>query len=285
MGKASKRERQKSNKVIKEQELAKAASRDKAFKTAKTVALILIIPLIVIIAVFINKATNADVYTAKITVAIEGETSLPNKGVIDVELDYANAPKSVKHFIGIAKDGSYNGLEWHRVVKDFVIQTGDPKGDGTGSLASTALAETPDKGYKTGDIAWAKAATEPAGTAGSQFFIITGEQSASGLKTLNTKVPQQDGTSKYEYGLIGHVTKGISVALKIEGLAPKATKENQEPDPKPIKKTIVQKIEVFKNGRPIKANDKSFPSPTTTSTTTTTTTTTTTPVTSTTKKK
>lgn len=262
MGKAAKRERQKANKAVKQELKTKAQARAQALRVTKGIALILVVPIVVVVSILINNATNADTYTAKITVAIDGEKSLPNKGVIEVELDYANAPKSVKHFIGLAKDGGYDGLQWHRVAKDFVIQTGDPNGDGTGALGSQITSELPAKGYKTGDLAWAKSGQDPAGTANSQFFIVTGKTTSSGLKTLNTKIPQQDGSKKYEYGFIGHVIKGLDAALKIESLAPEAG------DGEPTKTTKVISIEVFKNGKLIKRGDKDFPSSATTTTST-----------------
>lgn len=271
MGKAAKRERQKTNKAVKDELKTKAQTRAQTLRMVKGIALILVVPLVVVVAMLVNNATDADTYTAKITVAIDGEKSLPNDGVIEVALDYANAPKSVKHFIGYAKDGAYDGLEWHRAVKDFVIQTGDPNGDGTGNLGSSIVSELPNKGYKTGDLAWAKGSQEDAGTAGSQFFVITGKKTSSGLKTLNTKVPQQDGSEKFAYGFIGRVTKGLDAALKIESLAPK------NGDGAPTKTTKVIKIEVFKNGKLIKRGDKSFPTSATTTTTSTTVATTTVP--------
>ena len=271
MGKAAKRERQKTNKVLKEEEAQRAQSRAKTFKLIKGIALILIVPIVVVAALYLDNKSDKDTYTAKITVAIDGEKSLPNDGIIEVELDFERAPKSVKHFIGYAKDGKYDGLDWHRVVKDFVIQTGDPLGDGTGDLGSKIQSELPAKGYKQGDIAWAKGGNEAAGTAGSQFFIVTGNNDASGIEALNTKAQQADGTNKYQYGFIGRVTKGLAAAFQIESLAPKTSKDNPSSDGKPTKTTKVLKIEVYKNGKLIKRGDKSFPSAATTTTTTSTT--------------
>lgn len=269
MGKAAKRERQKTNKALKDEEQAKKQSRDKTLKAVKTIALILIVPVVVIIAVIVNKATDPIVYTAKITVAIDGVKKLPNNGVIDIKLDNANSPKSVKHFVAFASNGLYDGLSWHRAVTDFVIQGGDPKGDGTGSLGTTIQAELPAKGYKQSDLAWAKGSDEAAGTAGSQFFVITGKSTASGVKALNQKAAQQDGTSQYQYGYIGRVLKGLDVAKEIEKLAPlEAGKKTG--DGKPTKKAIIVKVIVYKNGVKVKEGD--FVAPTTTSTSTTSTT-------------
>lgn len=269
MGKATKRERKKTNKAIKDEEQAKAAQKAKILKTVKTLFLILIVPIVIVISILVNRATNTDSYTAKMTVTIEGQ----KPGVMEIELDYARAPKSVKHFIGYSIGGFYDGLEFHRAAKDFVIQGGDPKGDGTGDLGTKIVAELPDNGYKPGDLAWAKGGDEPAGTAGSQFFIVTGDEKSDGLKALNQKVPQADGSNKYQYGFLGKVTKGISVALEVEALAPKPEGENKSADGRPTKKAIITKVQIFKNGKLVKRGDKNFPAATTTTSATTTTTT------------
>lgn len=257
MGKASKRERQKLNKAIREEETARKQSRDKAIKAVKMIALILVVPIIAGIALVVNNATDPDEYTAKITVAIDGEKDLPNGGVIEVALDDAFSPDSVKHFTGFASNGLYDGLSWHRAAKDFVIQGGDPSGDGTGQIGKTITAELPRKGYKPGDLAWAKESSDPPGTAGSQFFIVTGDKNSQGLKTLNTKTPSTaDGEDSFQYGYIGRVTKGLDLARKVEALAPQdASDTGSAGDGKPTKKAIIVKIEIFKNGTKIKNGD------------------------------
>ena len=263
VGKASKRERQKINKALKDEERAKKESRKKAFRVIQALVLVLIIPIVVIVATLINRATDPDEYIAKITVAIDGVKKLPNNGVIEIELDNAHSPKSVKHFNGFASNGEYDGLSWHRVVTDFVIQGGDPNGDGTGSLGTSIVAELPRKGYEPGSVAWAKGSGEAAGTAGSQFFIITGKKDSGGLKTLNTKVAQQDGSMSYDYGYIGKVIKGLDLARMIEKLAP--IEDGQKSgDGAPTKKSVIMKIEIFKNSKKMKQGDLIAPTTTTT---------------------
>ncbi len=266
MSKASKRERQKANKQIKEEQEQRAQVKSKRLKAFKGLLLVLVVPIVIVIALLINNATNPDVYTARITVAIEGEKNLPNNGVIEVELDWDRSPNSVKHFIGFAKDGLYDGMEWHRVVKDFVIQSGDPDGSGTGNLGSKVQAELPTRDYRTGDVAWAIDSNDLPGTAGSQFFIVTGSDKAVGVKALSKKVKNQDGKNSYQYGFIGRVTQGIAVALKIESLAPKA-KEGAQAQSKPTSRAIIVGIKVFRNGTQIKRGDRDFPAATTTTTT------------------
>src|SRR5262249_19447910 len=111
-------------------------------------------------------------------------------GDITVALDAKAAPKGVNNFVYLAKNHFYDGLTWHRVVKDFVIQGGDPKGDGTGGPGYSVVTELPAGGYKLGTLAWAKAGNDPAGAAGSQFFVVTG----SSTQALNEKV-----SGKYQY--------------------------------------------------------------------------------------
>jgi cyclophilin family peptidyl-prolyl cis-trans isomerase len=135
-------------------------------------------------------------------------------GDITVALDVKNAPTGVNNFVFLARQGFYDGLAWHRAVKDFVIQGGDPKGDGTGGPGySDVITELPKDGYPLGTLAWAKPGAAAAGTAGSQFFVVTADRPAS-LEA------QQNGS--YQYGVFGHVTNGIEVAKKLESFAPAA---------------------------------------------------------------
>jgi cyclophilin family peptidyl-prolyl cis-trans isomerase len=144
-------------------------------------------------------------------------------GDITVALDAKNAPKGVNNFVFLARQGFFDGLTWHRASKDFVIQGGDPKGDGTGSPGySNVVTELPKNGYPLGTLAYAKTGAAPAGSAGSQFFVVTGDRPPS----IETKT---DGS--YQYGVFGHVTKGIEVAKKMEGFAPAS---GDGPPTKPI---------------------------------------------------
>lgn len=147
-------------------------------------------------------ATGQSGATAAIAVSIGGTAS----GCIVVSLDTANAPKAAGRFISLAKSGFYNGLTFHRVVPDFVIQGGDPNGDGSGGSGKPpVVGEVPKDGYPLGSLAAAKAGTDPNGTFDSQFFIVTGTQ--------GTQLPPQ-------YARFGRVVSGMDVAQKIEALAP-----------------------------------------------------------------
>lgn len=133
-------------------------------------------------------------------------------GDITVALDAKNAPNGVNNFVFLARQGFYDGLRFHRVVKNFVIQGGDPKGDGTGGPGyDTNPTELPKDGYPLGTLAYAKTGATANGSAGSQFFIVTSDHPAA---------LEQKTKGSYQYGAFGHVTKGIEIAKKMEGFAP-----------------------------------------------------------------
>jgi peptidyl-prolyl cis-trans isomerase B (cyclophilin B) len=140
---------------------------------------------------------TAKTYTAKLSTSC---------GDITVALDAKGAPTSVNNFVFLAKQGFYDGLKWPRAVGNFVIQTGSPSDDQNGGPGYSVKTEVPAQaGYAAGAVAWAKGGSEPAGTAGSQFFVVTG----SGGSTLAA-----------DYGTIGTVSTGLENAQKIASLAP-----------------------------------------------------------------
>jgi cyclophilin family peptidyl-prolyl cis-trans isomerase len=128
-----------------------------------------------------------------------------SEGTIVIALDAAAAPTSVNNFVYLTRNGFYDGLLVNRAAKNFVIQTGSPNNTQSGGPGYTVQAELPTAAYEVGSVAWAKMGTEPAGTAGSQFFIGTGSNI--------TSLPR-------DYGYLGKVTQGLDVAQKITGFAP-----------------------------------------------------------------
>ena len=112
-------------------------------------------------------ALDADkTYTATV------ETSC---GTFAIELDSRRRPKTGGSFVTLARDGFYDGLGFHRIVPGFVIQGGDPNGDGTGGPGYKMRERAADDVvYSEGVVAMAKGGDEPAGTSGSQFFVVTG---------------------------------------------------------------------------------------------------------------
>jgi peptidyl-prolyl cis-trans isomerase B (cyclophilin B) len=119
------------------------------------------------------------------------------QGPIVMELDPQLAPNSVNNFVGLARQGYYDGLAFHRVVPEFVIQGGDPEGTGRGG-PGYRFEDEPVRGeYTLGAVAMANAGPD---SNGSQFFVCI-----------------DDCTSKLakSYNLFGYVTDGIDVAKKI----------------------------------------------------------------------
>ena len=119
------------------------------------------------------------------------------KGDIALELDPRLAPKTVNNFVHLARDGYYNGLTFHRVVPDFVIQGGCPEGTGRGG-PGYKFEDEPVKGeYIEGAVAMANAGPN---TNGSQFFICTTDDRFKLDKS---------------YNLFGYVLKGMNVVKQI----------------------------------------------------------------------
>mgnify|MGYP003333951800 FL=1 len=118
-------------------------------------------------------------------------------GPITIVLDPATGGTATASFAALARAGYYDGLAFHRVVPGFVVQGGDPNGNGSGGPGYTVDAPPPsDYRYRNGDVAMAKAGTEPAGAAGSQFFIVSTEAGGAMLEPL--------------YAVVGHVTDAQS---------------------------------------------------------------------------
>jgi cyclophilin family peptidyl-prolyl cis-trans isomerase len=120
-------------------------------------------------------------------------------GTFNVALDAKAAPKTVNNFVFLAREHFYDGLTFHRVIPGFVVQGGDPKGDGSGNPGYKFADELPKAGaYKVGSLAMANSGPN---TNGSQFFIITGPQ--------GTQLPPN-------YSLFGNVNSGMDVVKSIE---------------------------------------------------------------------
>ena len=125
-----------------------------------------------------------------------------SKGDITCELNYKTAPLSVTNFIQLANGGFYNGLTFHRVVPNFVVQGGDPDGSGRGGPGYTLPSEI-QLTHQQGALAWARlpdAINPEKRSSGSQFYIAL------------EKIPYLDG----EYTVFGQTTSGMDVVQKIE---------------------------------------------------------------------
>jgi cyclophilin family peptidyl-prolyl cis-trans isomerase len=119
-------------------------------------------------------------------------------GVIVMDLDPALAPNTVNNFVSLARDGYYDGLKFHRVVPEFVIQGGCPEGSGRGG-PGYRFADEPVKGeYTLGAVAMANAGPD---TNGSQFFIC--------IDDCRQKLSPS-------YNLFGYVVEGMDAALAVQ---------------------------------------------------------------------
>ena len=138
-----------------------------------------------------------------------------NKGTIKVELLESDAPKTTENFITLAERGYYNGVIFHRVIKGFMIQGGDPTGTGRGGESKwgprfndeiDTQSEVYKRGYKAGTVAMANAGPN---TNGSQFFIMHADYPLPPL-----------------YTIFGRVTEGQEI---VDTIATSATDRNDKP--------------------------------------------------------
>jgi cyclophilin family peptidyl-prolyl cis-trans isomerase len=123
-----------------------------------------------------------------------------NCGSFTIRLDQKQSPNAVASFVKLVQAKYFDNTVFHRIVPGFVIQGGDPTATGTGG-PGYATVDTPPSGatYEHGVVAMAKTGAQPAGTAGSQFFIVTAQ---------NAGLPP-------DYAIIGKVTDGLDVVDRI----------------------------------------------------------------------
>jgi cyclophilin family peptidyl-prolyl cis-trans isomerase len=138
-------------------------------------------------------------------------TMQTTEGAIAFELFDDDAPKTVANFRKLAADGFYDGLTFHRIIKDFMIQGGCPQGTGTGGPGYQFEDEINPHKIVRGALAMANAGPN---TNGSQFFIVT-----------TAKAPWLDG----KHTVFGQVTDGLDVVDKLEGVATDGSDRPIEP--------------------------------------------------------
>jgi peptidyl-prolyl cis-trans isomerase B (cyclophilin B) len=136
-----------------------------------------------------------------------------------VELFDDDAPKTVENFRKLASDGFYDGLTFHRVIPDFMIQGGCPEGTGTGGPGYTFEDEINDHKVVRGALAMANAGPD---TNGSQFFVVTAQE-ASWLDGKHT--------------VFGQVTDGMDAVVAIE-------KTETDPRDKPVEPQLIERVEL-----------------------------------------
>jgi cyclophilin family peptidyl-prolyl cis-trans isomerase len=142
-----------------------------------------------------------------------------NHGPIAVELFDDDAPKTVENFLKLARDGFYDGVIFHRVIPDFMIQGGDPTGTGTGGPGYSFEDEVNQHKVERGALAMANAGPN---TNGSQFFIVTTQAA-----------PWLDG----KHTVFGRVTDGMDVVDTISGV-------DTDPNDKPRESVTIERVEV-----------------------------------------
>jgi cyclophilin family peptidyl-prolyl cis-trans isomerase len=153
----------------------------------------------------------------KLTAVVE-----TNCGTFDIALNTTEAPIITNSFAYLAEEGFYNELTFHRIVPEFVIQGGDPTGTGEGGPGYSVV-EAPPKNlkYTLGTVAMAKTSTDPSGTAGSQFYVVSGPQGE---------------TLPAEYALVGKVDKGLDVVERIGELG--------NAEEKPTQPVVIEKMSI-----------------------------------------
>ena len=151
------------------------------------------------------------------TYTAEMVTSL---GTMTIHLDPIRAPETVNNFVFLARWRYYDGIVFHRVIKGFMIQGGDPEGSGSGGPGYRFKAELPAPGrYELGSLAMANAGPN---TNGSQFFVITG---SSGVR-----LPPS-------YSLFGKAVSGFEVAQAIEQVA-------TGPGDRPLTDVVIESVTI-----------------------------------------
>lgn len=138
------------------------------------------------------------------------------KGAMTLEFLPDRAPQTVANFVKLSRDGFYDGLRFHRVIKNFMVQAGCPHGDGTGGPGYTIDAEFHDLAHTRGIVSMARGRSP--NSAGSQFFIVHGE-----------RVEHLDG----QYTAFARIVDGLDVLDAIASVPTKiasATGERSQPD-------------------------------------------------------
>ncbi|QEH67922.1 peptidylprolyl isomerase [Cellulosilyticum sp. ST5] len=182
-----------------------------------------------------DQANNSSESTEKVQVEAIQTTPIvtmivKDYGTVTLELYPDMAPNTVNNFITLANDGFYDGLTFHRIIKDFMIQGGDPDGIGTGGPGYSIAGEFSNNGYTANTLLHTKGVISMArsmapDSAGSQFFIMTAD------------TPSLDGN----YAAFGKVTSGLDIIEEIGNV------ETDSSD-KPIEDVVIESIRVETNG-------------------------------------
>jgi cyclophilin family peptidyl-prolyl cis-trans isomerase len=146
-------------------------------------------------------------------------------GEFEIALDTRDSPKTAASFVHMADEGVYDDTSFQRIVPGFVIQGGDPLGDGTGDAGYT-IEETPppDAEYTRGVVAMAKTGAEPPGTSGSQFFVVV----------------SADAGLPPDYAVLGRVRSGEGTVDKIAAQGDPSSGQTGTP----LQPVVIEKITI-----------------------------------------
>lgn len=147
-----------------------------------------------------------------------------NHGTIEAELFSEDAPNTVNNFVSLAKEGYYEGTPFHRIIKGFMIQGGDPTGTGSGGPGYKFADESIVKDYEAGALAMANAGPN---TNGSQFFICHAD--------LRGRLPKN-------YTIFGKVTSGLDVVDAIANVPVKRSGSGESSAP--VEPVVLQKVTI-----------------------------------------
>jgi len=140
-------------------------------------------------------------------------TMQTNCGSFTIDVAVKTAPATAASFVSLVQKGFYDHTIFHRIVPGFIIQGGDPTASGLGGPGYSTVDKPPATArYTLGTVAMAKTQAEPAGTSGSQFFIVTA----------------QDAQLPPEYAIVGEVKDGLDTVTRIGGLGDASTEQPTE---------------------------------------------------------
>lgn len=179
--------------------------------------------------------STSNTYTPKAlddTLTYYADIEIKDYGTITVKLDQASAPISVANFVALAEDGFYDGLTFHRIMEGFMMQGGDPNGNGSGGSENNIVGEFTDNGYDNelshtrGAISMAR--SNSYNSASSQFFIVHEDST------------YLDG----QYAVFGYVTEGMDVVDKVcEDAEPTDNNGTIEADAQPVITSVTIRTE------------------------------------------
>lgn len=153
-------------------------------------------------------------------------TVATNCGSFTIALDTRDSPRTTASFAVLARRGFYDDLTFHRIAPGFVIQGGDPLGNGTGGPGYDITEKPPRTArYVKGTVAMAKTATDPDGTSGSQFFIVTAD---------DAELPPQ-------YAVLGTVVTGLDV---IDTIEQQPLSESDPQGSEPVDPVVIQSVSI-----------------------------------------